>query len=312
MNDLISVIVPVYNVKEYIERCIKSILRQSYQNIEIIIVNDGSTDGSGELCDKIALTDKHIRVVHKKNGGSSSARNCGLKYAQGEYIGFVDSDDYISENMYELLIGHMAADVDIVCCGRKCLNRGNGKKYYNAYCMRGIHKFSRIEAIKLLFGEKISFSVCTKLFRKDLFKDIRFPLGRVCEDLPTVYRLFSQSRNIVHIGGEPQYYNYYRQSSVSNKPFYMRRIDCVLFSRDILLDVQNNYPELKERAEAMYIMNIIGTITDIKNTKKRMEYKRIEKRLKRLLRRMTFAGLHNLYVGERQKTMLIRNFFHME
>lgn len=311
MNDLISVIVPVYNVKEYLERCVKSIIVQSYQNIEIIIVDDGSTDGSGELCDKLALSDKRIKVVHKRNGGSSSARNCGLKYVHGEYIGFVDSDDYILKNMYENMAGYMTDDVDIVCCGRRCLNRGNGRKYFDMYCMSGMHQFSKTEAIKLLFSEKISFSVCTKLFRKELFNNIRFPFGRVCEDLPTVYRLFSQSRNIVHIGGEPQYYNDYRQSSISNRPFYPRRIDCVLFSRDILLDVQKNYPELKERAEAMYIMNTIGIVLNIKNLDTRIEYRRIEKRLEKLLRRMIFVGIHNSYIGERQKTMLIRNFFHM-
>lgn len=311
MNGLISIIVPVYNVKEYLEPCVKSIIVQSYQNIEIIIVDDGSTDGSGELCDKLALLDKRIRVVHKKNGGSSSARNCGLKYVHGEYIGFIDSDDYILESMYETMIGYMADDVDIVCCGRRCLNRRDGRKYFDMYCMSGMHKFPKTEAIKLLFCEKVSFSACTKLFRKELFNNIRFPLGRVCEDLPTIYQLFSQSRNIVHIGGEPQYYNYYRQSSISNRPFYPRRIDCVLFSRDILLDVQKNYPELKERAEAMYIMNTISIVLNIKNSDTRIEYKRTEKRLEKLLRRMIFVGLHNPYVGERQKTMLIRNFFHV-
>ena len=100
---LISVIVPVYNIKEYLDRCVRSIMNQTYQNLEILLVDDGSTDGSGELCEKLAKEDTRIRVFHKKNGGSSSARNLGIREAKGEYLGFIDSDDYIEPDMYELL-----------------------------------------------------------------------------------------------------------------------------------------------------------------------------------------------------------------
>ena len=100
---LISVVIPVYNIEEYLERCVNSICAQTYPNLEILLVDDGSTDGSGALCDALAEKDTRIRVFHKVNGGSSSARNVGVAQARGDYIGFVDSDDYISENMYELL-----------------------------------------------------------------------------------------------------------------------------------------------------------------------------------------------------------------
>ena len=100
---LISVVIPVYNIEEYLERCVNSICAQTYRNLEILLVDDGSTDGSGALCDALAEKDKRIKVFHKANGGSSSARNVGIAQARGKYIGFVDSDDYISENMYELL-----------------------------------------------------------------------------------------------------------------------------------------------------------------------------------------------------------------
>ena len=104
MNDfLISVIVPVYNREMYLERCVRSIMNQTYQNLEILLVDDGSTDGSGEICERLAKEDKRIRVFHKENGGSSSARNLGIREAKGEYLGFIDSDDYIELDMYELL-----------------------------------------------------------------------------------------------------------------------------------------------------------------------------------------------------------------
>ena len=102
---LISVIVPVYNIENYLERCVNSIREQTYNNLEILLVDDGSTDSSGALCDRFAEADERIRVFHKENGGSSSARNLGIAEAKGEYLGFVDSDDYISANMYELLVG---------------------------------------------------------------------------------------------------------------------------------------------------------------------------------------------------------------
>ena len=102
-NFLISVIVPVYNIEKYIERCVRSICVQTYKNLEILLVDDGSTDGSGEICERLAKEDERIRVFHKENGGSSSARNLGIREAKGEYLGFIDSDDYIEPDMYELL-----------------------------------------------------------------------------------------------------------------------------------------------------------------------------------------------------------------
>ena len=118
MDEKISVIVPVYNVEQYLERCVDSIINQTYKNLEIILVNDGSTDNSGQLCDELAKKDDRIRVIHKKNGGLSDARNVGIDEAESELIGFIDSDDYIDEDMYELLINNMKnANADLSMCG---------------------------------------------------------------------------------------------------------------------------------------------------------------------------------------------------
>lgn len=114
---LISVIIPVYNVESYLSRCVDSVVRQTYKYLEIILVDDGSTDSSGEMCDTYEKIDDRVKVIHKNNGGLSSARNSGLQIAQGDYIGFVDSDDYIAEDMYEILLAYMFDDVDITCCG---------------------------------------------------------------------------------------------------------------------------------------------------------------------------------------------------
>ena len=107
MEKLISVIVPVYNVEEYVEKCVLSIINQTYKNLEIILVDDGSTDNSGKICDEIAIKDNRIKVIHKKNGGLSDARNVGIDIAKGDYLGFVDSDDYIDPDMYSILLNNM-------------------------------------------------------------------------------------------------------------------------------------------------------------------------------------------------------------
>ena len=114
----VSVIIPVYNVKEYVEKCVETVIKQTYSNLEIILVDDGATDGSGEICDKLACKDQRIEVIHKKNGGLSDARNAGLKVVTGEYYLFVDSDDWISVNMVKRLVDCAEKeDADIVCCG---------------------------------------------------------------------------------------------------------------------------------------------------------------------------------------------------
>ena len=125
MKDLISVIIPVYNVDKYLERCIDSVIVQTYSNLEIILVDDGSNDDSGIICDRYAKFDDRIKVIHKKNGGVSSARNEGIKYCNGKYIGFVDSDDYIDSTMYEYLYNLLISnDADISCCDFFIINEG--------------------------------------------------------------------------------------------------------------------------------------------------------------------------------------------
>lgn len=124
-QELISVIVPIYNTDLFLERCVDSILNQTYENLEIILVNDGSTDRSGKICDNYINKDARVKVIHKKNGGASTARNTGLQAANGVYIGFVDSDDYISLNMYEEMVQNIEQDVDIVTCVTVIVSENN-------------------------------------------------------------------------------------------------------------------------------------------------------------------------------------------
>ena len=183
----VSIIVPVYNVEKYIEQCIQSLRTQSLRDIEIILVDDGSSDNCPMLCDKYTRIDKRIKVIHKQNGGLSSARNEGLNICQGDYIGFVDSDDWIDKYMYERLYNlceERNADIGVCNFFRNENNRTVEKEV--------ITELNNIEGMRELFrGNLYRFSACNKLFKKSCFKNIIFPEGRVHEDLSTTYKVFA-------------------------------------------------------------------------------------------------------------------------
>lgn len=306
MKELISVIVPVYNVEDYLERCVDSIIKQTYINLEIILVDDGSTDQSGEICDKYKEKDNRIKVIHKKNGGLSSARNKGLEIAHGEYVGFVDSDDYIAEDMYEVLHMYMEEDVDITFCGRIYVLPD---KKYKGYCLNEAKKYTCEEALKeVLILRKMDYNASTKLYRRKLFKNILFPVGRVSEDIPTIYRLLKRARNIYHIG-KAKYFYYYRENSISHSEFYLRRIDFVLFNRDICMDIRKHYPQLVKYAEAGYLQASINMIEIINMCSSKDEYLYIVQRLEKMIRHMIMRGIINPHLDEITKKKMLNIFF---
>ena len=181
-NELISIIVPVYKVEKYLEKCVKSILKQTYTNLEVILVDDGSPDICGQLCDELAKTDDRIKVFHKENGGLSDARNYGVERANGEYIGFVDSDDYIHECMYEELYKAIKrSGTSIVECGVTRVYKNTlrshyeGEDYFLVLDREGYLK-------EYLENKRLYGSAWCKLIHKDLAKKIKFPTGKIYED----------------------------------------------------------------------------------------------------------------------------------
>ena len=214
---MITVVVPVYNVKEYLEKSVGSIRNQTYKNLEIILVDDGSTDGSRELCDKFAGDDKRIRVIHKKNGGLSDARNCGIDNASGEFISFIDSDDYISENMIEKLYMNLISNsADISACGYKMVYPDHvvticeGEK---------IQVYSTEESFKFLL-HKNNFGVVAwnKLYKRRLLQEIRYPLGKHFEDINTTYKILAVSNKVVY-DPAPLYFYMQRSDSINGVNF---------------------------------------------------------------------------------------------
>lgn len=294
VNGLLSVIIPVYNIEPYLRKCIESVLNQTYTNMEVILIDDGSTDGSGAICDEYQSKDRRVKVFHKENGGQSTARNWGLRIATGEFLGFVDADDYIETDMYESLLREMDEDVDIVTCGTFIdfpENQHSQNKL--AYYISKRQKFDNISAIEELLRYNIfCYSVCDKIFRKKLFDNIRFPEGRTCEDLPVAYALFAKSRNVVHLG-QPKYHYFQRDNSTSRQDFYYRRIDFVLFAGEICKDIRRRYPKLVKLAEAVYLQNAAYIIRCINCSRRSNEYQYLIDRLVKMFFHMSLRILSN-------------------
>lgn len=249
---MLSIIVPVYNEIENLERCVNSICKQSYSDIEIILVDDGSTDGSSNLCDKFARKDKRIKVVHKNNGGLSSARNAGLDIATGEFIGFVDSDDWISEDMYEYLIG-LQKKYNADVCQIEYFQTNNfitnipQKEHVQSYVEKdAILKQYLVDGMKAVK----SYPVNTKVYRRECFKTIRFPVGQLYEDVVTNFDILSQCHTYV-VSNRICYFYYMNPASITRGKFIRKDFDYIEVGKQIVERTKNNV-ELKSLGKMTY------------------------------------------------------------
>lgn len=194
---LISVIVPVYKVENYLRRCIESIQAQTYRNLEIILVDDGSPDNCGAICDEYASGDERIHVIHKANGGLSDARNTGINVARGEYLGFIDSDDFIANDMYELLYQRIIEEnADISICDAAVTNDGEKATFTDSEA-KDIFEGEDI-LLAMIYRNRFTVNTWNKLYRRELFQNIRFPKGMLYEDLATTYKLMMQAKCVVY------------------------------------------------------------------------------------------------------------------
>lgn len=250
-NPLISIIVPVFNVEKYLEKCIESIIGQTYQNIEIILVDDGSEDTSGEICDKFAKEDRRIVVIHKKNGGLSTARNAGIDIAKGVFISFIDSDDYVSVDFCKILLQAIINDnADMAICNFLSVDES-----YNLIQENNTNlpiKNSCINADEFMKGYCGEFGwyyviACNKLYKKSLFASLRYPIGKQHEDAFLIHRLAYQCNKIACVQ-YPLYYYVQRKGSIMSK-ISVKNMDL----GDALLDQywfakKNNHSVLKNYA----------------------------------------------------------------
>ena len=233
-DKLISVIVPVYNIEKYLRRSINSIINQTYSNLEIILVDDGSTDESGKICDEYANIDSRIKVIHKKNGGQASAINLGLDIAKGDYIGFSDPDDYINKNFYKnLYILAEKYDTDITECSMIKVKEEEDieKVYIEEFEVdenEKVELFDGIGGLRKLFGEDFADYLETivkvnKIYKKEIFNDIRFSEVRIYEEWGTMYKLYCNTKKNLKLH-KVQYVYVQRKTSTVNRPFSEERL----------------------------------------------------------------------------------------
>lgn len=225
MNPLISIIVPIYKVEDYLEKCIDSILSQSITKFELILIDDGSPDECGKICDSYASRDHRIKVVHKQNEGLSAARNSGLDIAEGDYVGFVDSDDWIHDKMYETLLNLLIDNnADIAQC--EFIRTFDEEETIDNSQRNTIETFNNIESLKNIYNKKAISTVVSwnKLYKRELFDHIRFPKGKIHEDEFTTHKLLYKSKKLVYTN---KVLYFYRQTpnSIMNSKFNKKRLD---------------------------------------------------------------------------------------
>ena len=281
-NELISIIVPVYKVEKYLEKCVNSILKQTYTNLEIILVDDGSPDKCGQLCDELAKTDDRIKVFHKENGGLSDARNYGVERANGEYIGFVDSDDYIHECMYEELYKAIKkSGTSIAECGVTRVYKNTlrphyeGEDYFLVLDREGYLK-------EYLENKRLYGSAWCKLIHRDLAKKIKFPTGKIYEDAFYTLELLKTVDQYTLISGN-YYYYYIRENSITTRSFSSKDMDYIEIMNEIEDYTLANFPIFKEqllvRLTFAYI-SIFNQLLEVDNYKRKSEYKILKNKLK--------------------------------
>lgn len=241
---LISIIVPIYNVEKYLEKCIDSLIKQTYENIEIFLIDDGSPDNCGLICDRYAELDKRIKVIHKKNGGLSDARNVAIDISKGEYITFVDSDDYVSENYVENLY-NLILKYNVYLAVTLPLEFYEGKSIPKIEHNIIEKKFSVDEALRgMLTQLYFDNSAWAKIYHSSLFKDIRYPKGLIYEDVPTTYKLILKS-NGVAFSTQQDYYYLKRIDSIEGSPFSKKKFDSVLLIIKDFEVAKKNNPKLQ-------------------------------------------------------------------
>lgn len=257
MSELISVIVPIYNVEKYLKRCIDSIINQTYKNLEIILVDDGSPDDCAYICDQYLKVDDRIKVIHKENGGLSDARNIGIQHSNGEYISFIDSDDFISPNFIETLFTICKeTESDIAQC--KFIETSDSE-FKDEFPLDSFKSYSNIEMIKTIYSNMYieSTVVWNKLYKKTLFNEILFPKGKNHEDEATTYKLFYYANKITTTD-KVLYYYFMSPNSITRSAFNIKRLDFIdaIKGRMHFFEVNEN-KELYEITQKKYCFYLI-------------------------------------------------------
>lgn len=265
-EDFISIVVPVYNVEFYLRKCLDSIINQTYKKIEIILIDDGSTDDSGKICDEYAKKDSRIKVIHKENGGLSDARNVGIANAIGKYITFIDSDDYVDVDYVEYLYNLIKKyNTDISFC--KFQSIFNNKKI-NKIINGKSNKWDKIKTFSdVLYASNFDVSACGKMYLTEQFKNINFPKGKLFEDNDTIYKLIDKNE-FVAVGFDAKYNYMIRNESITRRKFNEKQLYLIEASDNMCKEL-SKYDSLKKAIKRKMFWARISTLNRMINSNNR-------------------------------------------
>lgn len=263
MNELISVIIPIYNQEKYLSRCLDSIISQTYRHLEIILIDDGSIDSSNKIMQKYADNDARIHILHKTNGGLSDARNAGLDIATGEYVTFVDSDDWIDKGYINILHQKMIEYcADIVSVGLLKIWDSKEQKV-KATKRVEVLEYDREQAVTdMWYQREIDNCACGKLYRMSLFQEIRYPVGKLYEDLATTYQLIWKADKIIHLPRKLYYY-FQHTGSIMARSFDRRNLDRIFVSEELLNWARGQSEAVRKAAEVRFFVSNIQVLREI-------------------------------------------------
>lgn len=266
MAPTLSVVVPIYNVEKYLKQCLNSLANQTLSNIEIILVNDGSTDNSEAICQSYAEQDSRIKLFSKPNGGLSDARNFGIQKVTSPVVGFVDSDDYVDLDMFQVLMElKLRSNAEIAVGGVKMVS--NDGEEYMVRAVEGEIIADRHDAMEeLLKSKRITNSVCNKIFDITLFDQISFPVGKLYEDEYVTYKLFDRA-NKVAMTNEVSYYYRSSPNSITHKPFSEREFDRIDASVIKVGYIDKKYPDLVQYAKRYLVYDCVMALSKMKKYK---------------------------------------------
>ncbi|MEY8255896.1 glycosyltransferase family 2 protein [Clostridium perfringens] len=263
MQPLISVILPIYNIEKYLPYCMDSLFKQTYKNLEIIMVDDGSNKECSELCDYYAKKDKRVVVYHKQNGGLSDARNYGIKRAKGEYITCIDPDDYVDCDYVKYLYGLVEKyNVKLSICQHRVKFDNGSIKDFGKNGEELMDSKKCLE--KMLYHDVIDTSACAKLYQKDLFSDIEYPTGRLFEDIGTTYLLMMKCKKIA-VGYESKYNYIFHNNSIVNGNFNVKKLDLLEMTDKMATDVLKQYPDLDKAILRRRVYSRFSTLNQMLN-----------------------------------------------
>ena len=286
---LVSIIVPVYNVESFLRKSVDSLLAQTYKNIEIILINDGSTDTCGTMCDEYSGRYNQIRVIHQKNGGLSAARNTGIDMAKGDFLYFADSDDFIATDSIEYLVNMIdsfKSDIAIASYQLVDENAETNSVYTHSDYMPPVNMNAKSALEDALYERKTKFHAWGKLYRKELFNEIRYPEGKLFEDVGTTYKIYLKS-NSISVSEAQKYFYTVRKGSITQSSYNPKMMDLIDFAEDInRISLHMEHEDIRAASDAYLFMSAINIIEVINKSNGKSNYAEDYSRCMSIVRRL--------------------------